>query len=90
MDLKLFATVFASVFVAELGDKTQLATVLFASEGHHPKLTVFLGAASALVATSAIGVLAGALISDSLNERVLHWAAGLGFIAIGAWVLWRS
>jgi len=90
MDLKLYTTVFVAVFVAELGDKTQLATVLFASEGSHPKLTVFLAAASALVATSAIGVLAGTLLSDFLDERVLRWLAGAGFIAIGAFTLWRA
>src|SRR5581483_6753990 len=63
MDLRLFATVFASVFVAELGDKTQLATLLFASEAPGARLTVFLGASLALVATSAIGVLASGLVA---------------------------
>jgi putative Ca2+/H+ antiporter (TMEM165/GDT1 family) len=87
MDLKLFATVFATIFVAELGDKTQLATLLYASDASHPKLTVFAASASALVLTSALGVLAGALVSEFVNPRILRWVAGLGFIAVGVWVL---
>ena len=90
MDLRLFATVFSTVFVAELGDKTQLATLLYASKSEHPKLTVFAGSACALVLTSALGVLAGTILSQHLNPRVLSWAAGLGFIAIGVWTIVRS
>jgi putative Ca2+/H+ antiporter (TMEM165/GDT1 family) len=87
MDLKLFATVFATIFVAELGDKTQLATLLYASDAAHPKLTVFAASAAALVLTSALGVLGGALIAEHVSPRVIRWAAGLGFIAVGVWVL---
>jgi putative Ca2+/H+ antiporter (TMEM165/GDT1 family) len=87
MDLRLFATVFASVFVAELGDKTQLATLLYASDRAHPKLTVFAASASALVLTSALGVLAGSVISEWVSPRVLRWLAGGGFIAVGLWIL---
>ena len=87
MDPRLFATVFASVFVAELGDKTQLATLLYASDRAHPKLTVFAASASALVLSSALGVLAGGVISEYVSPRALRWAAGLGFIAVGVWVL---
>jgi putative Ca2+/H+ antiporter (TMEM165/GDT1 family) len=90
MDPKLFATVFATVFVAELGDKTQLATLLYAAEAAHPKLTVFLAASAALVATSALGVLAGSLPSSYLDPRLLRWVAGLGFVAIGLWTLVRA
>ena len=90
MDLKVFATVFATIFVAELGDKTQLATLLYAAEAQNPKLVVFLASASALVLTSLLGVLAGALISQYVNPRVLSWVAGVGFIAIGAWTLLRA
>lgn len=90
MDLKLLGIVFGTIFVAELGDKTQLATLLYASESGNPKLTVFLGASAALVLTSAIGVAAGALVSQYVSERVLSWVAGLGFIAIGLWTLLRA
>jgi putative Ca2+/H+ antiporter (TMEM165/GDT1 family) len=90
MDLRLFATVFASVFVAELGDKTQLATLLYSAQAENPKLTVFLASASALVLTSAIGVLAGGWLSQHVSPRMLQWVAGVGFIAIGAWILWNG
>lgn len=87
MDLRLFATVFSTVFIAELGDKTQLATLLYAADAAHPRLTVFAASASALVLTSGLGVLAGSFVSEHVDERVLRWVAGLGFIAVGAWVL---
>jgi len=87
VDWKVFATVFGTVFMAELGDKTQLATVVFAADRNVGAWTVFTGAALALVATSALGVLAGSLLSEVLNPRYLGLAAGLAFIAIGVWTL---
>jgi putative Ca2+/H+ antiporter (TMEM165/GDT1 family) len=87
VDPKLFATVFASVFLAELGDKTQLATLLDASDAERSKLTVFAAAASALVLTSALGVLAGSLVGQYVSPKLVRWVAGLGFIAVGVWVL---
>ncbi len=87
MDLRLFATVFGTIFVAELGDKTQLATLLYASNAAHPKLTVFAASATALVLTSALGVLAGSLVAEHVNPNVMRWIAGLGFIAVGLWAL---
>lgn len=90
MDFKILATVFSSVFIAELGDKTQLATLLFASEKDASKLTIFIGASLALIATSAIGVAAGSAISQYVSEKTLHYLAGIGFIAIGVWTLARA
>ncbi len=87
MDLKLLATVFATVFVAELGDKTQLATLLYAADARSPRLTVFFGAAAALVLTSAIGVAAGAFVGQYVSPKLLAWVAGLGFIAVGVWTI---
>jgi putative Ca2+/H+ antiporter (TMEM165/GDT1 family) len=87
MELRTFFTVFASVFVAELGDKTQLATLLFASDRETSKLTVFAASASALVLASALGVLAGGVIAEYVSARILRWLAGGGFIAVGIWVL---
>ena len=90
MDLKLLATVFGTVFLAELGDKTQLATLLFASREGSSLLTVFVAASLALIATSAIGVLAGAALSNYIEPRYLSYVAGAGFIVIGAWTLWQA
>jgi putative Ca2+/H+ antiporter (TMEM165/GDT1 family) len=90
MDPKLFAAVFGTVFLAELGDKTQLATLLYAADGQNARLTVFVAAASALVLASALGVLAGGLLSAWLSPRLLRWVAGAGFVAIGLWILLRG
>ena len=90
MDFKILSTVFASVFIAELGDKTQLATMLFASDKDISKLTVFAGASLALILTSALGVVAGSALSQYVSEKVLHYLAGTGFIAIGIWTLLKA
>ena len=90
MELKVFSTVFAAVFIAELGDKTQLATMLFAADKEVSKWTVFWGASAALVVATAIGVIAGALLSEYINEKYLNYLAGAGFILIGAFALVRA
>ena len=90
MDLRLLATVFGTVFLAELGDKTQLATLLFAAREKSSLVTVFVAASLALVATTAIGVLAGAAISSYVQPKYLSYAAGVGFIVIGAWTIWQA
>lgn len=90
MDIKLLLTVFATVFVAELGDKTQLATLLFAAEGNTSKITVFVAASLALIAASGLAVIAGTMISQHLSERVLSYVAGALFIAIGAWTIVKA
>jgi putative Ca2+/H+ antiporter (TMEM165/GDT1 family) len=89
MDWKILLSVFSVVFIAELGDKTQIATLLFAADKDVSKLTVFFGASLALVLTSAIGVAAGGLISQYVSEKSLHILAGTGFIAIGIWTLYK-
>ncbi len=90
MDLKLFLTVFATIFVAELGDKTQLATLLYAADREVSKLLVFFAASLALIVASGIGVAAGAVVAQYVGERVLSYVAGAGFIAIGVWTLIRA
>jgi len=90
MDWKIFLTIFAVVFIAELGDKTQLATMLFAADKAVSKYTVFLAASAALVVATAIGVLAGSLLSEFINEKYLHYIAGIGFIVIGVFTLYSA
>ena len=90
MDYKILITVFTAVFIAELGDKTQLATMLFAADKEVNKLTVVIGASLALIVASGIGVIAGGFISKFITERYLHYITGIGFISIGIWTLFKA
>jgi putative Ca2+/H+ antiporter (TMEM165/GDT1 family) len=87
MDLKVLFVVFGTVFLAELGDKTQLATVLFASKPSVSLVTVFVGASLALILSSLIAVAAGSVISQYVDPRYLSYIAGAGFIIIGIWTI---
>ena len=89
MDYKIFFTIFATVFIAELGDKTQLATMLFAADKEVSKFTVLVGASLALIAATVISVLAGSIISQYISTKYLHYIAGVGFIGIGIWTFTR-
>ncbi len=88
--MKLFLTVFITVLFAELGDKTQLATLLFATDKDNPGTTVFFAAAAALVAASAVAVLLGKLFESFVNPKYLAWIAGTGFILIGIWTIAKA
>jgi putative Ca2+/H+ antiporter (TMEM165/GDT1 family) len=90
MELKLFFTVFAAIFIAELGDKTQLATLLFSTDNEVSKLTIFFGSSAALILTSALGVAAGSLLSQYLNVKVMAIASGTLFIAIGVFSIYKG
>ena len=90
MDWKLFATVFGAIFIAEMADKTQLVTMLFAADKEVSKMTIFLGSAAALVLASAIGVAAGALLSQLINARMMSMLAGAGFIIIGIFTFYHG
>ncbi len=87
MDFKMLGIVFITVFLAELGDKTQLATMLFAAREAANPLLVFAGAALALTASSALAVSVGSLLVQFVDGRYLAWAAGAGFIAVGIWTI---
>ena len=87
MDLIVLFVVFGTVFLAELGDKTQLATVLFASKPSVSLLTVFVGASLALILSSLLAVAAGSVISQYVDPRYLSYIAGAGFIVIGIWTI---
>ena len=82
MDWKLVATTFGLLFVAELGDKTQLAVITLASERHSP-WAVFLGATLALASVTLLGVLAGQVISRFVPVNILQKVAAVAFIVIG-------
>jgi putative Ca2+/H+ antiporter (TMEM165/GDT1 family) len=88
--MKIFLTIFIAIFLAELGDKTQLATLLFASDKDVNKWTVFFASSLALITTSAIGVLAGDYISRYINPKYLNYIASGGFIAIGIYLLFNG
>ena len=88
--MKIYVTVFVSVLLAELGDKTQLATVLFASDESLSRWGVLLAAGGALVLSTALAVAVGTWVGAWLAPRHLSIAAGLGFVAIGVWMLVRG
>jgi putative Ca2+/H+ antiporter (TMEM165/GDT1 family) len=79
--------VFVSVFLAELGDKTQLATLLFAADPARSRLGVFGAAATALCLSALLAVLAGGYLATWGPARLLRGVAGVGFIAIGLWMV---
>ncbi len=90
MQIQAVATVFLAIFIAEIGDKTQLATMLFATDTQVSKWAIFIGATLALALTSALGVLAGGWLGAHVSEKVMSTVAGIGFIAIGLWTLFSS
>ena len=82
MILSLLLSTFLTIFIAELGDKTQLATLTMSGTSNKP-LAVFLGSSSALVFASLIGALAGGSISNFLPEIILKSIASITFLIIG-------
>ena len=86
MDFKIMLTTFGMVFLAELGDKTQLATFCLSAD-HNSKLSVFLGSASALVLSSLIAVLCGVVFSRFVPTHYIKVGAGLFFIVVGIWTI---
>ena len=86
VNLQIFGSTFLMIFLAELGDKTQISTFAFASEAKSP-LSVFLGASLALVCTSFLGVVLGGVLGRFVPERIMKFAAALVFLGFGAWTL---
>ena len=86
MDLKVILTTFGMIFLAELGDKTQLATFAFAAESK-TKLAVFLGSASALILTSLLAVVFGSGLSRLIPPNYIKVGAGALFLLLGLWML---
>ena len=85
--MRAYVAVFISVFLAELGDKTQLATFFFAAQPSASKLGVFAAAAAALCLSAALAVAVGSYAGLTIPARPLRVGAGVGFVAIGLWML---
>ena len=83
MDWKILGVTFATIFLAELGDKTQIACILMAAKTARP-LTVFVGASLALTAVTAVGVIFAAALTQYLNPALIKKIAAAGFVVIGA------
>jgi putative Ca2+/H+ antiporter (TMEM165/GDT1 family) len=86
MDLKVFFTTFGMIFLAELGDKTQLATLSFAAESKS-RLSVFLGSSGALICTSILAVVLGAGLARLIPANYVKIGAGALFILLGIWMV---
>lgn len=84
----VFASTFVTIFLAEIGDKTQIAVLLMTAESHNPWI-VFAGAGSALIATSLLGVLLGRWLASRVAPRTLERAAGVILLAISAGLFWE-
>ena len=89
MDLKIIGTTFMTLFLAEMGDKTQLAVLSLTAASKQP-LSVFVGAVSALLLVTAVGVLVGEGLTQAIPEAILHKGAALLFILIGVVMLFRE
>ena len=90
MRLKAMLPIFSSVFMAELGDKTQLATILFMAGGAATAAEVFLASGSALVLSTFLAVMFGAAIARLVPPRALKVMAGLVFMILGAYYIYQG
>jgi len=86
MDLRVLLTTFGVIFLAEMGDKTQLAAMTMAAETKKP-WAVFIGASLALAGVSALGVLVGAVLGDYVPLEWVKRVAAVAFIVIGILIL---
>jgi putative Ca2+/H+ antiporter (TMEM165/GDT1 family) len=86
--MRVALVIFATVFLAELGDKTQLATLLFAAGRQASPIVVFVAAAAALVTATALAVVLGTVAERYLAMIPLKLIAGVGFVLIGGWTIW--
>lgn len=88
--MKQILPLFLSVFLAELGDKTQLATVLFATDRNVGRVQVFLAASAALVLSTLLAVLLGDALTRVVSTQTLKMGAGIAFIGVGIWTIWTA
>jgi putative Ca2+/H+ antiporter (TMEM165/GDT1 family) len=89
IDWQLIGVTFATVFLAEIGDKSQLAAIAIGGSSNHPK-AVFFGSVAALLLASAIGVLAGGSITILLPTKILKGLAAIGFLLMAGKLLWSN
>lgn len=89
MNWQLFWITFGTIFLAELGDKTQLGVLSFSATSKSP-LTIFLAASFALLAATFIGVLAGTLLAKFINPKLLQIGGGVLFILVGLWIIFSK
>ncbi|HLO84618.1 MAG TPA: TMEM165/GDT1 family protein [Nostocaceae cyanobacterium] len=82
-----FSTTFVTIFLAEIGDKTQLSTLLMSAESHAPWV-VFLGSGAALITTSLLGVLLGSWIASKLSPKTVEKSAGVMLLLISIMLVW--
>lgn len=87
--MKTLWIVFLSILIAELGDKTQLATLMFSVDRGANRLGIFLASSSALVLSSLMAVIVGSQLTHWINPKILKLFAGIGFIGIGLFTLWN-
>jgi putative Ca2+/H+ antiporter (TMEM165/GDT1 family) len=87
MDWQLLSLSFIAVFLAELGDKSQLAAIALGGSSKHPR-AVFFGTAAALLVTSLIGVLLGQGAAELLPQRAVKAIAAIGFTILAVRLLW--
>ncbi|MEH2112274.1 TMEM165/GDT1 family protein [Nostoc sp.] len=85
--LVVFGTTFVTIFLAEIGDKTQLSTLLMSAESHSPWV-VFIGSAAALISTSLLGVLLGSWIASRLSPKTVEKSAGVMLLVISLMLFW--
>lgn len=83
----VFGTTFVTIFLAEIGDKTQLSTLLMSAQSHSPWV-VFIGSAAALITTSLLGVLLGSWIASRLSPKTIEKSAGVMLLVISLMLFW--
>ncbi len=88
-DLQLIGISFITVFLAEIGDKSQLAAIALGGSSHHPR-AVFIGSTVALILASLLGVLAGGTAAEFLPEKLLKSLAAIGFAIMALRILWKD
>lgn len=89
MDWKLFWITFSTIFLAEIGDKTQLGVLSFSAAEKSP-LVIFIAASLALAAATLIGVLAGSVLRQFIHPKALQIGGGIVFVLAGIWMIFKG